>query len=381
MFNKITNNLWLILLAIVITTLSLIFTNTLVRELAKEEQKKIEVWAEATEQIANGEFSEFAFEIIKKNTNIPVLVVDTNYNLISSRNFKEPPTNVDEFYKKQIEKLKQNSPIIITLDEDEKQYIFYDNSFLLKKLAIYPYVQFIMIAIFLLLVIWVLTTNKRSEQNKVWVGLSKETAHQLGTPISSLLAWNEILKQSYPEDNTIEEIDKDINRLTIIAERFSKIGSEPELKSENIETITKEVMEYMSHRTSSKIKYSYTSNTLDSNTLLNKSLYTWVLENICKNAIDAMNGSGNLDFRIFDNDSHIITEIKDSGKGIERQNYKKIFEPGYTTKSRGWGLGLSLAKRIIVEYHKGKIFVKNSEINVGTTIRIEIPRKTLKTNK
>ena len=381
MFNKITNNLWLILLAIVITTLSLIFTNTLVRELAKEEQKKIEVWAEATEQIANGEFSEFAFEIIKKNTNIPVLVVDTNYNLISSRNFKEPPTNVDEFYKKQIEKLKQNSPIIITLDEDEKQYIFYDNSFLLKKLAIYPYVQFIMIAIFLLLVIWVLTTNKRSEQNKVWVGLSKETAHQLGTPISSLLAWNEILKQNYPEDTTIEEIDKDINRLTIIAERFSKIGSEPELKSENIETITKEVMEYMSHRTSSKIKYSYTSNTLDSNTLLNKSLYTWVLENICKNAIDAMNGSGNLDFRIFDTDSHIITEIKDSGKGIERQNYKKIFEPGYTTKSRGWGLGLSLAKRIIVEYHKGKIFVKNSEINVGTTIRIEIPRKTLKTNK
>ena len=210
MFNKITNNLWLILLAIVITTLSLIFTNTLVRELAKEEQKKIEVWAEATEQIANGEFSEFAFEIIKKNTNIPVLVVDTNYNLISSRNFKEPPTNVDEFYKKQIEKLKQNSPIIITLDENEKQYIFYDNSFLLKKLAIYPYVQFIMIAIFLLLVIWVLTTNKRSEQNKVWVGLSKETAHQLGTPISSLLAWNEILKQSYPEDTTIEEIDKDI---------------------------------------------------------------------------------------------------------------------------------------------------------------------------
>ena len=308
-------------------------------------------------------------------------MVDTNYNLISSRNFKEPPTNVDEFYKKQIEKLKQNSPIIITLDENEKQYIFYDNSFLLKKLAIYPYVQFIMIAIFLLLVIWVLTTNKRSEQNKVWVGLSKETAHQLGTPISSLLAWNEILKQSYPEDTTIEEIDKDINRLTIIAERFSKIGSEPELKSENIETITKEVMEYMSHRTSSKIKYSYTSNTLDSNTLLNKSLYTWVLENICKNAIDAMNGSGNLDFRIFDTDSHIITEIKDSGKGIERQNYKKIFEPGYTTKSRGWGLGLSLAKRIIVEYHKGKIFVKNSEINVGTTIRIEIPRKTLKTNK
>ena len=381
MLNRITSNFWLFIFAIVLIVLSLIFTNTLVSELAREEQKKVELWAEATEQLANGEFSEFAFQIVKQNTNIPVIVVDSNYNLISSRNFTEPPTNIDEYYKKQIERLKQNTPIIITLDEDEKQYIYYDNSFLLKKLSIFPYVQLILITIFLALVIWVITTNKRNEQNKVWVGLSKETAHQLGTPISSLIAWNEILKQNYPEDETIEELDKDINRLTIIAERFSKIGSEPELKKENIESITKEVIEYMSHRTSTKIQYHYTSKTSYSTALLNKPLYTWVLENVCKNAIDAMNGSGKLDFLIFDSGTHIITEIKDTGKGIERQNYKKIFEPGYTTKKRGWGLGLSLAKRIIVEYHKGKIYVKNSEINGGTTIRIEIPNKPLRESK
>ncbi len=381
MLNRITSNFWLFIFAIVLIVLSLIFTNTLVSELAREEQKKVELWAEATEQLANGEFSEFAFQIVKQNTNIPVIVVDSNYNLISSRNFKEPPTNIDEYYKKQIERLKQNTPIIITLDEDEKQYIYYDNSFLLKKLSIFPYAQLILITIFLALVIWVITTNKRNEQNKVWVGLSKETAHQLGTPISSLIAWNEILKQNYPEDETIEELDKDINRLTIIAERFSKIGSEPELKKENIESITKEVIEYMSHRTSTKIQYHYTSKTSYSTALLNKPLYTWVLENVCKNAIDAMNGSGKLDFLIFDSGTHIITEIKDTGKGIERQNYKKIFEPGYTTKKRGWGLGLSLAKRIIVEYHKGKIYVKNSEINGGTTIRIEIPNKPLRESK
>ena len=381
MLNRITSNFWLFIFAIVLIVLSLIFTNTLVSELAREEQKKVELWAEATEQLANGEFSEFAFQIVKQNTNIPVIVVDSNYNLISSRKFKEPPTNIDEYYKKQIERLKQNTPIIITLDEDEKQYIYYDNSFLLKKLSIFPYVQLILITIFLALVIWVITTNKRNEQNKVWVGLSKETAHQLGTPISSLIAWNEILKQNYPEDETIEELDKDINRLTIIAERFSKIGSEPELKKEDIESITKEVIEYMSHRTSTKIQYHYTSKTSYSTALLNKPLYTWVLENVCKNAIDAMNGSGKLDFLIFDSGTHIITEIKDTGKGIERQNYKKIFEPGYTTKKRGWGLGLSLAKRIIVEYHKGKIYVKNSEINGGTTIRIEIPNKPLRESK
>lgn len=378
MFKRLSSNIWLILLAMVLTTLSLIFTNTLVSELATEEQKKVELWAAATEQLANGEFSEFAFEIVKHNTNIPVIVVDSNYNYISSRNFKEPAKNVDAFYRKQISKLKGNTPIIITLDEKDKQYIFYDNSILLKKLSLYPYVQLILIAIFLLLVIWVITTNKRNEQNKVWVGLSKETAHQLGTPISSLIAWNEILKQNYPEDETIEELDKDISRLTIIAERFSKIGSEPELKKEDIETITRDVIGYMSHRTSSKIQYHYLSQLTDSCVYLNKPLYTWVLENVCKNAIDAMNGTGQLSFYLFENNTHIITEIKDTGKGIERQNFKKIFEPGFTTKKRGWGLGLSLAKRIIVEYHKGKIYVKNSELNNGTTIRIEIPNKPLK---
>lgn len=378
MFKRLSSNIWLILLAMVLTTLSLIFTNTLVSELATEEQKKVELWAAATEQLANGEFSEFAFEIVKHNTNIPVIVVDSNYNYISSRNFKEPAKNVDEFYRKQISRLKNNTPIIITLDEKDKQYIFYDNSILLKKLLLYPYVQLILIAIFLLLVIWVITTNKRNEQNKVWVGLSKETAHQLGTPISSLIAWNEILKQNYPEDETIEELDKDINRLTIIAERFSKIGSEPELKKEDIETITRDVIGYMSHRTSSKIQYHYISQLTNSIVYLNKPLYTWVLENLCKNAIDAMNGTGQLSFYLFENNTHIITEIKDTGKGIERQNFKKIFEPGFTTKKRGWGLGLSLAKRIIVEYHKGKIYVKNSELNSGTTIRIEIPNKPLK---
>ena len=374
MLNRITSNFWLFIFAIVLIVLSLIFTNTLVSELAREEQKKVELWAEATEQLANGEFSEFAFQIVKQNTNIPVIVVDSNYNLISSRNFKEPPTNIDEYYKKQIERLKQNTPIIITLDEDEKQYIYYDNSFLLKKLSIFPYVQLILITIFLALVIWVITTNKRNEQNKVWVGLSKETAHQLGTPISSLIAWNEILKQNYPEDETIEELDKDINRLTIIAERFSKIGSIPELRETSLEKVIEHVVDYMDSRTSSKVKITYRSMVNNIIVRINPALFEWVIENLCKNAVDAMEGRGSIDIMLFCEKTTAVIEVKDTGKGIKRSDIRNIFTPGYTTKKRGWGLGLSLAKRIIVDYHKGKIMVKESEIGKGTTFRIELEK-------
>ncbi|MBR6520697.1 MAG: HAMP domain-containing histidine kinase, partial [Paludibacteraceae bacterium] len=227
----------------------------------------------------------------------------------------------------------------------------------------------------LTLVIWALSTDKRAEQDKLWAGLSKETAHQLGTPISSLMAWNEILKTKLGNnDMIVAEIDKDVERLKTITERFSKIGSIPELSEQDISQITAQSVEYMLNRTSKKITYSIDDSSTEHTCLISTPLFEWVIENLCKNAIDAMEGKeGTIDFELFNLEDSLIIEITDSGRGIERNKFKSIFEPGYTTKQRGWGLGLSLAKRIIEEYHHGKIFVKSSELGLGTTFRIELP--------
>ena len=366
----------LIILAATIVGISIIFTNHLAGSIAKEEHRKMEIWAEATRHLLNDEYSDFIFNIIEQNENIPVIIVDDRDRYISARNFREPKTNVNQYYEKQIKRLKNtNPPIEIILDEKNRQYIYYDNSNLLKMLEYFPYLQLSLIALFLLLVIWAISTDKRAEQDKLWAGLSKETAHQLGTPISSLMAWNEILKTKLDNDDMIvSEIDKDVERLKIITERFSKIGSIPELSAQDISQITSQSVEYMLNRTSKKITYSVDDLSTHHTCLISIPLFEWVIENLCKNAIDAMEGKeGNIDFELFNLEDSLIIEITDSGRGIERNKFKSIFEPGYTTKQRGWGLGLSLAKRIIEEYHHGKIFVKSSELGLGTTFRIELP--------
>ena len=366
----------LILFAATIIVISLIFTDKLAASLAREEHRKMEIWAEATRLLLNDEYSDFIFNIIEQNENIPVIIVDDRDRYISARNFREPKINVSQYYEKQIKRLKNtNPPIEIVLDEKSSQYIYYDNSNLLKMLEYFPYFQLSVIALFLTLVIWALSTDKRAEQDKLWAGLSKETAHQLGTPISSLMAWNEILKTKLGNnDMIVAEIDKDVERLKTITERFSKIGSIPELSEQDISQITAQSVEHMLNRTSKKITYSIDDSSTEHTCLISTPLFEWVIENLCKNAIDAMEGKeGTIDFELFNLEDSLIIEITDSGRGIERNKFKSIFEPGYTTKQRGWGLGLSLAKRIIEEYHHGKIFVKSSELGLGTTFRIELP--------
>ena len=370
------SRIWLIIFAAIIIGISIIFTNHLAGAIAKEEHRKMETWAEATRLLLNDEYSDFIFNIIEQNENIPVIIVDDRDRYISARNFNEPKINVEQYSEKQIQRLKSvNPPIEIKLDETTSQYIYYDNSNLLTMLEYFPYIQLSIIALFLMLVIWAISTDKRAAQDKLWAGLSKETAHQLGTPISSLMAWNEILKTKIGEtDMIVSEIEKDINRLHTITERFSKIGSIPELSKQNISKITEQAVNYMLNRPSKKITSSVEDTSTKHLCPISTPLFEWVIENLCKNAIDAMEGKeGSIDFELFNQEDTLIIEITDSGRGIERNKFKSIFEPGYTTKQRGWGLGLSLAKRIIEEYHDGKIFVKSSELGLGTTFRIELP--------
>jgi two-component system, sporulation sensor kinase D len=353
---------------------STLFSNRLANALALEEQKKIEIWAEATRQFViadNNSDIEFILSIIEDNTTIPVLIVDENDELLDSRNVREPSKNVEEFYKKEIARLKSKRPGIAVKIDNSTQYIYYDDSLLLKQLYYFPYIQFGIIIIFLLIAYFAFSSSKKAEQNRVWVGLSKETAHQLGTPISSLLAWVDLLKAKHADDNLIGEMAKDVNRLRIIAERFSKIGSAPDLSLVSLNETIQNAVQYMSNRSSQKVEIKH--HFADENPLfihLNVPLFEWVIENLCKNAIDAMDGIGKINIEVFQKDSEVIIDVCDTGKGIERKKFKTVFMPGFTTKKRGWGLGLSLVKRIIEEYHKGKIYVKESEINVGTTFRI-----------
>lgn len=376
---KIYNNLEtlkyvFILIALAIVVFSVWFTNSLAHKLATEESRKIEIWAEATRQFILADENtdiDFVSSIIEGNTTIPVYMVDDKDQIIFSRNVKESLKNKEEFYAAEIARLKAyRAPIEVRLDKNTVQYIYYDDSLLLKQLHYFPYIQFSVIFVFLLMAFIAFSGTKKAEQNQVWVGLSKETAHQLGTPISSLLAWQELLKTKHPDDKLLPEMGKDINRLRIIAERFSKIGSQPELKQEDLVTTIENAINYMKSRTSEKVEISlsYDKRPIVSN--LNVPLFEWVIENLCKNAIDAMNGAGKIHFALSEHERFLQIDVSDTGKGIERSRFKTIFKPGYTTKRRGWGLGLSLTKRIVESYHHGKIFVKQSEIGIGTTFRI-----------
>ena len=365
--------------AMLIVLASTIFTNRLASKLSVEEQKKIEIWAEATRQLILADETtdmNFILKIIEGNTTIPVIITDENDRMIDYRNIKSPVKNKEEYFEKKIVKLKNKKPKLeIALKEtNTKQYIYYDDSMLLKQLYIFPYVQFGIIFSFFIIVILAFASTKRAEQNKVWVGLSKETAHQLGTPISSLLAWIELLKLRYQNDTLINDMEKDVNRLRVIADRFSKIGSKPDLKKSDLRETLTNAVNYMNNRSSNKIEISLNFvSELPVTVPLNVPLFEWVIENLCKNAIDALNGAGKINLNVKNSDNEVIIDVSDTGKGLERNLYQAIFSPGFTTKERGWGLGLSLAKRIIEEYHKGKIFVKHSEVNVGTTFRIILP--------
>ncbi len=363
-----------IVIAAGIILASTIFTNRLANSLADEERKKVEIWAEAIHQsISETENTnvEIVMKIIEGNTTIPIIMTDANNKMISSLNIKEPKTKIPEFYEKEISRLKAQRPAIVVKLGKTTQYIYYDDSLFLKQLLYFPYVQFGVIIIFLLVAFFAFSSTKKAEQNQVWVGLSKETAHQLGTPISSLLAWVDLLKMRHQEDKLIGEMEKDVNRLRIIAERFSKIGSKPDLLIVSLNETLENAVQYMSNRSSQKVAIQcHFSSDEHIFAHLNVPLFEWVIENLCKNAIDAMDGVGRIDINISKKNDEVIIDVKDTGKGIDKRKFKVVFTPGFTTKKRGWGLGLSLAKRIIEEYHGGKIFVKQSELNVGTVFRI-----------
>lgn len=365
---------------------SVLYTTHLAEELSLEEHKKMEIWAEATRQmIMAGEDDDitFAADILEGNTTIPVFMTDTAGGLISSRNIDIPSRLEKEgmeeekaaFLQKEVDKLIREGaePIEVIIPNITTQYIYYDQSNTLRQLQLLPYLQFLLILIFFAVAIITITTSQKAEENRVWVGLSKETAHQLGTPISSLNAWNELLKTQYPDNPAFQEIDSDILRLTTITERFSKIGSRPKLTPCTLAPVVEEAMQYMQSRTSSRVTYELKKEA-EGAVLLNPALFTWVVENLLKNAVDAMNGEGHICLHIAEDDSQVILDISDTGKGIEHRNWRRIFRPGFTTKQRGWGLGLSLARRIVCDYHHGSIFVQHSEMGHGTTFRIKIKR-------
>lgn len=370
-----------VVVATLIVLASAFFTNRLANRLSVEETKKIEIWAEATRQLVLAdEDTDFNFllRIIEDNTTIPVIMTDDEDNMLSYRNISNiPEKNVDVFFQKKIADFKSKKESIeVKLSDETSQYIYYDESSLLKQLHLFPFIQIGIIVVYFIIVIFVFASTKRAEQNQVWVGLSKETAHQLGTPISSLMAWTELLKAKYSDDKLIVDMEKDVNRLSVIAERFSKVGSKPDLKPTDLLLAITNALAYMRKRSSNLVEITLhkPQNKQILILPLNIPLFEWVIENLCKNAIDAMNGSGKIDIYLIEKDNNILIDVVDTGKGIERKMQKTIFSPGFTTKARGWGLGLSLAKRIIEEYHRGKIFVKHSEPNVGTTFRITLPK-------
>ncbi|MBQ4483855.1 MAG: HAMP domain-containing histidine kinase [Prevotella sp.] len=372
----------LVVMAILIAVASLVVSNILTRDLYEEEHKKMEIWAEAMHTLSTNDENSgmnLVLKVIEDNTTIPVVVMDKNGEVQVFRNIDMKELNSSDSLQAiaqigQRMKAKGRSIRIGFDDERDSDYIevCYDDSLILKRLAVYPYVQLGVVLLFVVIAIFALLTSKRAEQNKVWVGLSKETAHQLGTPISSLMAWTEMLRETYPDDTLIPEMDKDVKRLQLIADRFSKIGSLPEPVPVSLNEVMNHVVDYMSRRVSNKVQLVTVFPPDDIIVPLNASLFEWVIENLCKNAVDAMEGEGKITLFTGMEMDRVVVEVADTGKGIKKKDVKNVFRPGFTTKQRGWGLGLSLAKRIVEEYHHGRIYVKSTEAGRGTTFRIEL---------
>ena len=381
--------------AVIIAVASLVVSHSLTKDLETEERNKMEVWAEAMRSLNKADENtdlSLVLKVLNENNTIPVIVMDSKGNVSEFRNLKVDGKTYEDSLKAAAvvgQNLKSSGrDIRIYLNQNDSvstgsDYIdvVYDDSLMLKRLAVYPFVQLGVVMLFVVVAIFALLTSKKAEQNKVWVGLSKETAHQLGTPISSLMAWIEILKENYPTDDLIPEMDKDVKRLQLIADRFSKIGSLPEPVPSSLNEVMDHVIDYMDRRTSKKVRMVKIFPDHDIIIKLNASLFEWVIENLSKNAVDAMGGGpGTITLRVEETPDKAIIEVSDTGKGIRKKDMNNVFRPGFTTKKRGWGLGLSLAKRIVEEYHKGKIYVKSSEVDRGdgsphgTTFRIELKK-------
>jgi two-component sensor histidine kinase len=376
--------LYLFLFAALIGVGSLLYTNRLVKVLATEEKKKVELWAEATRQLADvnltGQDFGFPLHVVQYNTTIPVILVDQDENIIEKRNLDSLKMGNPDYVRRQLNKMKdENPPIKVDLGDGLVNYVYYRNSILLTKLTYYPYIQLGVILLFIMVAYLAFSASRKAEQNQVWVGLSKETAHQLGTPTSSLIGWVELLKEKHPDKKLVSELEKDAGRLEQITERFSKIGSKPVLVNENIRDVLQDSLDYMKSRTSDQVRMDLRVENNNTLVPINRVLFQWVVENLCKNAVDAMEGSGSLVISVKEQGKQIYIDFDDSGKGIPKNRQKTIFKPGFTTKQRGWGLGLSLAKRIVEIYHRGKIFVLQSEAGKGTTIRIILHNATLET--
>ena len=358
----------LVVAAVLIAVASLLISHFLVRDLSNEEHHRMEVWAQALHALnAADETTDLSLvvSVMEGNNTIPVIVMNDEGEITDYRNI-EDTTRIESYARRMI-----RSGDTIHVDG---QIVCYDESIMLKRLSAWPYIQLGIVLVFVVVAIFALLSSKRAEQNKVWVGLSKETAHQLGTPVSSLMAWVEMLKEQYPEDDLLPEMDKDVKRLQLIAERFSKIGSLPEPVESSMNEVLEHVVDYMDRRTSNQVQMVKNFPNHDVIVKMNASLFEWVVENLCKNAVDAMEGKGTIMLTLTDDEQSVTIDVQDTGKGIKKKDINNVFTPGFTTKKRGWGLGLSLAKRIVEEYHKGRIFVKQSEIGKGTTFRIEMPK-------
>ena len=375
-------------MAIIIGVVSLAYTNWLTEKMAQEERNKVELWAEATNLInnaptktnspemetLNSNYLSFLMMVTSQNTTIPVIITESDGTINSDTNIKYSTERRDVILAKELKKMKKDvEPIRIDLDLEKESYLllYYRESNILRNLRYYPWVQLFVIIIFIVVAYFAFNATQRAEQNQVWVGMSKETAHQLGTPISSLMAWIELLKLKDVDPELIKEFEKDTQRLERITERFSKIGSKPELLRLNLVEVLSSTINYLKSRSSSKVIFETSFTEKDYIEVpLNVALFSWVIENICKNAIDAMGNDGNISIKLKEKEEKVFIDITDTGVGVSKSQFKTIFQPGFSTKKRGWGLGLSLAKRIVEIYHSGKIFIKSSEIGKGTTFRI-----------
>lgn len=369
---------FLILTSFVIVSLILWNTYTFFQIFKNEEKLKMELWAESLKTVNNANLEsdeiELPLQIINNNKTIPIILTE-NDTIINQRNIDENIISKREKLDQFLEKLKkENNPIIIEYNPGKFWYLYYGNSSLLNKLKYYPIALMLIIFLFTALVYNYYRSTKIATQNKLWAGMAKETAHQIGTPLSSLIGWLEILKMENVEENTIKEIEKDITRLQTITDRFSKVGSEPVLEKLDLVNETIQSFDYLKSRFSKQVEFSFSAPTKTILVNLNPTLHSWTIENLVKNAIDAMKGRGKLSLTIIEDEKEVKILVTDSGKGIPKNQFKKVFEPGFTTKKRGWGLGLSLTKRIVEEYHKGKIRVYQSEVDKGTTMLVSFKK-------
>ncbi len=378
---KLVWQVLLLIFAVVIGLGSLLYTRDLVSKLKEEERKKAELWAEATRRLVGLSGSpddfDFLFRIIEDNTTVPVILIDSRNNIISQRNIPAGIASDTNALKRELKRMdKRNEPIIVDLGNGIVNYIYYRESTLLRQLRIYPYVQLGVILLFIAIAYIAFSSSRSAEQNQVWVGLSRETAHQLGTPASSLSAWAEIIRSRYPGTDIAEELSVDVERLGSVVERFSLIGSKPKLMLQDLPALAEKTVSYMHKRIASTVDLNIANETTGcSGVPLNPVLLGWVIENLVKNSIDAMKGAGNITVRLSENDQEAIIDVEDTGKGIPRKDFKTIFKPGYSTRERGWGLGLSLSKRIVEEYHGGRIFVFHSEPGKGSCMRVILQKK------